>query len=71
LYLKPLEPGGLPSAFQPLLGSDASIDPAPPPTVSKISSWPPLAVGSAAGRGKVVPVRGFATIFARMPGLTM
>src|SRR5687767_8192688 len=60
LYLKPLEPAGLPSAFQPLAGrlyvsSPALVD------VSRMRSEPPEVSGSPEGNANVSPVAGLLT----------
>src|SRR6476620_306850 len=68
LYFQPVEPAGLPSPFQPMEGREVVIGREPPPTVSTIWSVPPSTVGSPPGRLKSGPI-GFATIFARTPGL--
>ena len=71
MYLYPVEPGGLPSAFHPALGSDAVID-SLPPTVSKmLSVLPPPTLGPVTGRLKSAGEMGFATILARVPDFTM
>jgi hypothetical protein len=70
LYLNPVEPGGLPSAFHPPEGREAVID-SLPPTVSKMSRVAPPTLGPTPGRLKSDGLIGFATILASVPDLTM
>jgi hypothetical protein len=67
--LYPVEPGGLPSAFHPIAGSEAVID-SLPPTVSKMFSVALPTLGPTPGRLKSAGEIGFATILAMDPLFT-